>query len=247
MPIVTAKRKWYRLHASTWVVALLAAGVLVLLVVPGVLARRNLPYAYELAVHQNGWPWPFLEQVWFHDYEEKVPWLLGRAWQFESAEGRRFEGVAADVDWGLLAADAACALGIMVGVIAAWEWRRRRRERSWHLTLSEMLLATLAVACGLGWWQMNVREAARQEGVAFALMSDHGSGGRFEFRGPAWLYRLTGQRPAWLQRRAETDISFSAEAVRSIATLKDLEELFCIWKDGRLPAGNWRLYRTFLA
>src|SRR5687767_8681961 len=59
MSVAGSKRKWYRLHASTWVVALLAVGPLVLLVVPGAFASSDWPYKVDH--YQHGWPWPFLE------------------------------------------------------------------------------------------------------------------------------------------------------------------------------------------
>ena len=160
MPIVVSNRKWYRLHASTWVVALVAVGVLVLLVAPGAFDRSDWPY--EVDHFQHGWPWPFLEFSRPRDYEdEATPWLLRKAWQFEG-----------DVAWGWLAADAACAVGITIAVAAVWEWRRRRRVRLWHLTLGELLLATLAVAGILGWWRANVREEERQYSVVESIDDD---------------------------------------------------------------------------
>ena len=226
MSVAVSNRKWYRLHASTWVVALLAVAVLVLLVVPGAFARTDFPYGYQPAYVEHGWPWPFLEHPWVESGDwNDVPWLRARAWQFEG-----------DVAWGFLAADAGCALCITVGVAAVWELRRRRRERLWHVTLSELLLATLAVAGILGWWRANVREAARQLSVVDALDKDYGRGycvGHSTFEGPVWLYRLTGQRPDGMERVTSLIVVGSetprrrpsAELVRSIATLTHVEVL----------------------
>lgn len=194
MPIARQTREWHRLHPSTWVVALLAVGVLVLLVVPGVFAKEGLLYGN--AIYQHGWPWPFLharnrEQA----DEEQVPWLLRRAWRFDG-----------DVAWGWLVADTLCALAIAAGVTAAWEWRRRRHQRLWSVTLRELFLAMLVVACGLAWWQANAREAARQAAIAdklndeFVLPFMHIAPVGLEYRGPVWLYQLSGMRPNWLER-----------------------------------------------
>ena len=218
MPTIHANRKWHRLHASTWVVALVAVAALVLLVVPGAYTDQ---WIHTSPIYQHGWPWPFLEYYGIHNDrdEESIPWLLRQAWDFEG-----------DVRWRLLAADVACALGITALVITAWEWRRRRRQRVWQVTLSELFLAMLAICCGLGWWQINAREAARQRSVANALSGDVYK--TFEFRGPVWLYRLTGQRSAWLRctsvlvwrgtlpRRPSSDHS-----LRLIGKLPDIEDL----------------------
>lgn len=227
MPVPCRTRAWYRLHASTWVVAFLVGAVLVVLVAPGAFEATGM--IYKRAYYQHGWPWSFLKKGgnYTDGDEDQIPWLQSGAWRFKGHTMSR----------GPLVADVACALAIEVGIVTAWEWRRRRRERLCQLTLRELLLMTLAIGGGFGWWQANVREGARQERVAFELIEKYGPPlysqppADFAFQGPVWLYRLTGRRPYHMLRvtglysLGEFGLRPAPEAVQSIATLTHLETL----------------------
>ncbi len=146
------RRPWYRLHFSTWIVAVFGLGIGVLLILPG----EEGWWPWEGSLHQeravlHGWPWLYLwrtPQPWWTDpsASQSFAWNIGNA-----VKQFRLIPLVADV--------ALCAL-CTTGVAALWEWRRRQRRRL-QFSLRSLLLFVTLVAVGLGWWGFQ-REAARQ-------------------------------------------------------------------------------------
>jgi len=195
---VENRRPWYRLHLSTLLVLLLAAGLLVLIVVPGDLvemATVNVGAFFgEQRRFEHGWPGVYLRRSTVYQGsapewpESGVPWLSAEAWQF-SAEGCDFRPAT-------LALDAAAVLAVLAALGAAVEWRRRRHHRVWQFGLAEILLLTLFIAGLLGWYQHNRLQLEREKELAWYPDAEHNVDtwvhGSVEYCGPVWLRRLAG-------------------------------------------------------
>jgi hypothetical protein len=193
---VENRRPWYRLHVSTLLVLLLAAGLLVLTVVPGdfedmVFFDSGAFFADQGRV-EHGWPGVYLRRVTVYPSsgpprpELGIPWLAEEAWELSGEQCEFWPAT--------LALDVAAALAILAALGTAVEWRRRRHHRAWQFSLGEILLLTLFIAGALGWWQYNrlclqrERELGSIAYPEFAIVAE----GQFDYRGPIWLRRLAG-------------------------------------------------------
>jgi len=200
---VEKRRPWYRLHVSTILVLFLAAGVLVLIVLPGdmVESRMVCPGGGVLA-HQRrfeyGWPgvYPRRTEVHLQPVPQQsrwgIPWLSREAW--------RFSGGKCELRRAILVYDLVVVVVILAAVGGALEWRRRRHHRVWQFRLAELLLLMLLISGALGWWQYNracyVRELATLSASVEQVQNDYFVNGHYvagtRYRGPVWLRRLAG-------------------------------------------------------
>jgi hypothetical protein len=153
---VPARRPWYRLHASTWVVAALTALSLIVLNL-----SVEVRFEYDPAIKNlgpaafTGWParyWSYGPQTL---NRMRGPLIMHRApatW-FSFDDWRQVSGLAVAID-----------LAIAVATIAATgllfeSWRRRRR-RLWQLRLVDLLVVTLGMAVVFAWF-VELRRDAR--------------------------------------------------------------------------------------
>ncbi len=145
---------WYRLHLSTWLVLLLASGVLVLLNVPGEESPRIDPVAFNelgqwdegFRTLSHGFPLAYLWRSAACDPNPKygyvgAPGGLG-TWELT-------DRVLQFRPWALLADLILAAIALIV-FARLCEWRRRKRK-PWQFSLAELLLAATAVAAVFGW------------------------------------------------------------------------------------------------
>jgi hypothetical protein len=190
-------RRWYRLHAATWIAA---AGTLVLMVligVPGQCVAKHGPgtAARWLNTLEHGWPLVWCRRTAVPTAEPQIGrpgWTTSAGWWL--TEERRVT----DLDWGLFSWDAVTWLAYAAGIAIAVEWRMRRQSRFWHVSLRELLLLIAFVGMCLGWW---AKENAQSEAETTALLTMmdaqkgldvrayHGEYTRF-----VWLRNLTGFR-----------------------------------------------------
>jgi len=196
---VDNRRPWYRLHLSTILMLIFAAVVLVLLVVPGdpseLLLFDSGAYFFEETRFEHGWPAVYLcrEVVDANSsgdqLDTRFPWLSNQAWRYtDSASSFRLT---------MLMLDLAVAIGILVALCAAVEWRRRRHRRVWQFSLAEVLLLTFLISGALSWHRHNLLRHRREKGAVavyngFDNDSVKGPMGYMMYRGPVWLRKLAG-------------------------------------------------------
>jgi hypothetical protein len=151
------RRPWYRLHLSTWIIAIFGLSVAIVLILPG--EEGWWPWEGSLRRQQSvvhGWPWTYLWRTPspildpFADSGPIVPSSF--AWDVrDSVKQFRLLPLVADI--------AACAVGI-AAVVAFWV-RTRRRTQRFQFSLKTLLIVVTLAAIALGWW--GVQRAADQE------------------------------------------------------------------------------------
>lgn len=143
-----ARRPWYRLHASTWVVAALAALSLLVLNLSVEVRFGYDPEIKNLGpVAIAGWP----VRYWSHGSNSLefpgTPLLLHgppTTWfSFDDVTG-------IDRRAGMI--DIAAAVAIVAATCLLFETWRRRRRRIWQLRLVDLLAATLGLAMIFAWF-----------------------------------------------------------------------------------------------
>ncbi len=145
-------------HRSTWTIITLALIALLL---------ANLPGSYESGyasiwpteIH-HGWPWIYLERDGSFPLDDDFHAPL---WQLN--DPKSFDALAAlgnfTVGLGML---------LTVGILA--EWRRRRRDHFWQITLAETLFAVVLVCGGSAVWGWQLKETNRQAAAIMKLSVD---------------------------------------------------------------------------
>jgi hypothetical protein len=213
----TQRRRFYRTHASTLVLLVPLAAILVLIVVPGTLSEDDSSVWCD-----QGWPWIYLHRqliserallqasesaVWENNgvsFPSSMPEseflsalvndpmrdspVWRRKWAWwRPAEERQWHPVA-------LVGDALVAALILISAGMLLEWRRRRHARAWQFSLRELVCTIAVLAGALAWWQANARQARAEAAAAETLL--HGSTAHIHtvqsYCGPAWLTRLLG-------------------------------------------------------
>lgn len=92
----------------------------------------------------------------------------------------------------LLAFDAACSLMLAGVVVAFVEWRRRRRQRFWQFSITEMLAVLAVCGASLGYWRWQHDRHVKVTRLSQQL-EEHGLLlFQLGYIGPAWLGRLVG-------------------------------------------------------
>jgi hypothetical protein len=196
---IPARRPWYRLHCSTWLIVLLGLAAAVLIVVPGGIGRYPdepswVPasdWTSDTKEHDSaivhGWPLPFLWRTpasWMGDpatISTSLPWKLT-----DSVRGFRV--------WPLFA-DLAIAGLLLTLFTVLVEWRRRRR-RVFQFSLREILVVAPLMAVCLGWWwheraaDQKTKEHVAKLGLGYAFV--------LAPRLPLWLRTLAGdEKLSW--------------------------------------------------
>jgi hypothetical protein len=141
--IAASRRPWYRLHLSTWLVAVLGLLVGVLLIVPGedgVYPEDGSLRPERAVVH--GWPWPYLWRTpatisSYQPMTTSSPWWLCTA-------VRSLNGFALIAD--TLLCTCVCAIAVSIFEL------QRRRTRRLQYSLRSLLLFVTLIALALGWW-----------------------------------------------------------------------------------------------
>jgi hypothetical protein len=195
MPKPWPRRRWYRLHVSTWTVMLLMSALMTLIEVPGEVVSDGGNYMGEMKF-THGWPSVYFERQWAipptspyflsgDDDSVKAPWRCSCAWTFyEYSRPPKFSLPNFLLDLSLT----------MVIVLAAgglFEWRRRKRTRLIQFTLRELLLAMLLTAGAFSWWRTEHNRRINEQSVfnQYGLdryLSDN------KYVGPVLLKKLLG-------------------------------------------------------
>jgi len=145
---VIKRRPWYRLHASTWVVALATVTWL---------AMFNLSletrYEYDPGLKTRGFVrfagWPYRFWQWRLDSPPIDSEGHEHVWRF-FARWFKFNGEV-PIASGAILANAAVAMLVAMTFAGTFERWRRRRNRLGQLQLLDLFLATALIAIGFVW------------------------------------------------------------------------------------------------
>lgn len=202
-----ARRPWYRLHLSTWLILPLALAAAAFVVLPGEIGQypQRLPFKSDYDGNPYTYGWHFQQALFWTpkiDYNAVVHgWPLPFLWRTPKGWTGDVANASRKLPWKLtdsvrefrllpLAADLAIA-AIGVALFAAIvEWRRRKRSRAFQFSLRELLIFTLLAAIALGWWnhwRLTDREVKTRLGGVAAE-----SGVSFVPRLPLWLRTVVG-------------------------------------------------------
>lgn len=240
-----ARRPWWRLHLSTFMILAPVVFVLAALVVP---RQGN----HDL---QQGWPQPFLvphkdtvltgELLWY----QRPAWRNWDKW-FPIAHLADL-GIALEVSWAGLAVDVAFCLAVLSAIAIPLEWRRRRRRSFWQFTIAEGLAAMLACAAIAGWLgrAKHLRDMERAAFVelgpwlAYEELRDlHTNEVTVvpvnwpSFAGPAWLRRLAPEEwCVWFDRYQELEVGDAVDGTPTPAPVSALATFRCL---ARLTIGS---------
>ena len=179
-------RRWWKLHASTYLVAVGVLALLVLANVPGQVVVAPDPFALgrfpilsSSRSCEHGWPVTYLwrEEVLVGNKTRLSPWSLS-----EGVLRASYFGLGLD----LLAGAAALVLG--VALYEAW---RRRRSKVYQLHVRDLLVLMTVVSVAFGWlgWQAkqhrDEQEVLRQLGVTTTHC-------QWQPGGPSWMREWIG-------------------------------------------------------
>jgi len=173
----------HRLHWSTYVLGLFLAMLLAVIVVPGELMDSGGAHFSGPGIggsscwkdYEHGWPYVYLRRT-VHDAETGGWSLTDGVTEFEL--------------WRLVA-DVSVSVALLLALLGAWEWRRRRLGTPWQFSLLGLLCLTAAIAGAFGWWRVQRRNYEREAEVIARIEEDS----HFpiqEYCGPYWLRRLVG-------------------------------------------------------
>jgi hypothetical protein len=234
-----------RLHKSSFVVGLIVALLLVIIAFPGRIVS-GIGGTNVSKVFEHGWPWIYLRRETAERYappsvttmEELslvlsfspvaytldirsdlpgwgIPWLSAENWRFWESDTK-----AVPPRWVLnpaaLCCNIAIALVLLAGIVAAWEFRRRRRMRpfSFGFSLRGLLLAVGAIGVMLGWLTHLKREHRREAALIEHVFESTGpmEGTWFDVdhvcAAPDWLRSLIGVQifPSYFWRASAVEI-----------------------------------------
>ncbi|HET6880575.1 MAG TPA: hypothetical protein VFI31_10495 [Pirellulales bacterium] len=209
MRLQSSHRPWLRLHFSTWVFLALPAALL---------ALANIPGEYRLHWHtgkpmgcEHGWPC-----AWLVRHSEDL-WALTRDVCYIDAAG--------------LAADTFTALAILSCVVAAVEWRRRRRHSVWQFTLADWMVAVSVVGLPLADAANQRREFAEFNRELVA--ANESFYGDVQLDLPSWLQELLPDndsvyRLAWWLARCRIgdvrcDLPVDANQIRLLRSFLEID------------------------
>ncbi len=179
-------------HRSTWVMVLIVFLVLLFANIPGSYSHSSYWPPSEI---NHGWPWVYLERmiVLLPGCSESL-WQIGDEPTIFHASGA-FGNIIV-------------GLTIMLGVGVVTEWRRRRRNRFWQVTLSECLFAVLLLAACSAAWGWLLKESHRQAAAIAALKNDVSVSAQWEFSMPDWWTDLVVEDPrSWPRHVVEISLS----------------------------------------
>ena len=233
--MIPPRRPWYRLHASTWVAALLILGSLCLTAFPGqcvecsemfvpLPAMRQYRYSHT---YEYGWPWTWRSWTRFSPINvvEGAPgWVNAEGWLIPA------EHKSLRTEWESLARDILVVFTAVCSLVTAIEWRRRRHVRVWQFSVRELGGLVALIAGVLGWWEWERREFARDRS-AIQRLQKIGCGTETAYFGPLWLERLAGIKLPTLVRVNAVDVTAGGlevgdAEIEEVATI--LTELSCL-------------------
>jgi hypothetical protein len=197
---ILAKRPWHRLHLSTWLIILLVTGFFVIIEVPGetqgtMVAAGDGPSGSAIIEGESflhGWPSIYLDRyegislTRTSSDQEKVPWLIPRAWKFYSNSKSR-DFTLLSLFWDLLVVST-----IIIAAAFSFEWRRRLRTRLVQFTLRELLLLTMLMAGLLSWWRIHHNQRIREQEIVNHFQN--GMHWTDEYKGPRILAKVFGTK-----------------------------------------------------
>lgn len=226
------RRKWYRLHLSTWAVILLLLGFFIVVEIPGEIGYEMIAEGVSLSggggmvfgeTFSHGWPWAYLDRYGGTSpgNASDIPWLVPRAWKFWSQDkSNLFEFTFSPF---YLFLDMLVCLAIICIAASLFEWRRRYRTRLFQFTLRELLLLVLIVAGVFSWWRVHHNRRMRE----LELVKSYRLGMSWveEYRGPKILAKLLGtERLDDFKLQTEYDcdsVFYQTEVVQCILRLKE--------------------------
>lgn len=209
------KRPWYRLHAFSWVVLLLASAVMILIVVPG---ERYADYNARLWHESDELYWLWLEQnpgyqgaffEWFHGWPltylhrgaavDLVPNTVepenlrfnGWPLSWSTRWAWRFDGEIRRFYPLALLCNVLVTTLVIVCVAGAVECFRRRRGGWFRFRVIDALAVVLVACAMLTWWTSWKRGQLAEADNVKALKLGIGQR-QLAYRGPLWLRRLVG-------------------------------------------------------
>ena len=252
----SSPRRWYRLHASTYVVLLLTAIVLFFVNVPGQYTvhidlfnpARWGPFGGDYERIEHGWPWSYLVREDRHHREPETGDIRAtRIWSFT-------EDRLAFHPWRLVANSSVGGLAL-AGCVLAFEYWRRQRQRIWQLRITDLFGITAIVAATL-WSGLQSRKeflrdmaATREAGVPLdergaPIYMSCGTGLPDYFRtrgGPSWLREACGEDfPPWWDRTVLLGLE---SPTFNLADLADLQLLSMRFRHGLSTANLIALER----
>jgi hypothetical protein len=151
----TQQRPWWKLHASSYVFAVLAFLGFVFVNVPGQevtqLETDYIP-TFE-SKFEHGWPATYLKRGFYY-FDNSLEnsnncWLLARAVESFSA-------------WNLTENMAVALAGTCLGA-AVFEFWRRRRKRVWQFTLADFFVGLAVLGVPFAWLGLQVQEYNKEQ------------------------------------------------------------------------------------
>lgn len=218
-PSTAPRRPWYRLHFSTWVVALFGIVVAALLIVPGEDGHYPSRHSSDAdLVMLHGWPFTF-------EWRKPGSWTdfysgvqAQHVWNvFDGVKGFRPA---------ILAADVLIATALVVLWAAAWEWRRRRRSKRFQFSLRSLFIVVTLLAAILGWWAWERRADHELEAHLEAIQARPSFLAKAQFRVPRfplWFRAIVGDDR--LNELGITRLHFGLTAIWSPATHEHIKYL----------------------
>ncbi len=247
-----------RLHKSSVVVGAIVAILLVLIEIPGrVIDGAHGPNAS--LVFEHGWPWIYLRRetveppltyttpegltlfpaINWIAFEIPwslpnwgIPWLSSANWRFWQASKE-----SGTLHWGfngvVMFSDIAVALFVVAAIIAAWEFRRRRRPSLLSFGLADMFLVVASVSAVLGWFAYHEREYLRERQLLAQAdrIYDVWYAGDYVCIAPIWISSLTGEQ--WLPKFAWRTSSVNIQRTHQehvATTCEQIAKLKCVTK-----------------
>ncbi len=178
--------RWWRLHASTYLVLIGLAAVLALANVPGQIvvapdpfARGGLPVLASCRSCEHGWPVAYLwrEEVAVGNVTRLSPWSL--------SEGvLRFSYLGLGLD--LLAAAAVLLLG--VALYEAW---RRRRSKVYQFHVRDLLILATVLSAAFAWLAWQAKQY-REEQEVLRQLELTTTYCQWQPGGPSWIREWIG-------------------------------------------------------
>ncbi len=256
-----------RLHKSSIVIGALAAAALVLICLPG-RVYDQYPGAYSR--YEHGWPfiylrreteqssalasvtWPAIRNALQTLPMSGVPWLSVENWKFWQSDTRP-EFSRWEFSGEILAADIFVVMALLLAMVFAAEYRRRRRSSMLSVSLAELFVLLTAVCCVLG-WVYRVRAGYRQEvAVITSIKSqDEAYMGSVKCIAPTWVSALFGNcwMPGFMWRTdsigCNQDVSVVAELCDRMNALpysNSLQLSGAVFGDGHYPFAKLRSIR----
>ncbi len=208
-PATPVRCPWYRLHASTWIVALSVVLTLVFLNLPGQIVAEASSSMYPGGGTQlhcedfryQGWPWAFTRHKLGPVKSDIQPFDPKHVWRWPDGRYEFFTyAMAANIVGGIAIA-AVCAF--------LAEKRRRGRNTAWQFRISEMLALTALIAICFGW--IVSRKNSYESNVAVLSQLARGVNppqriAHWQYGGAHWLRSIVGDRfPVWFDRLVQLE------------------------------------------